>query len=267
MENIRKYGKEPFRVTLVHGGPGAPGQMAPVARELSSLWGILEPFQTAMSIRGQVKELKTILEENGDLPMVLVGFSWGAWLAFILTALYPSLIKKLILISSGGFEEKYAQRIGLIRMSRLDNRERREAHLLMDKLAHPLNKDKDKILARMGKLFTKADAYSPMTLETEETEVRFDIHQKVWNEAEEWRRNGKLLKLGAKILCPVVAIHGDYDPHPADGVLNPLSKILKDFQFFLLNNCGHMPWIERETKDEFYSILRKEILSANNNSS
>jgi hypothetical protein len=55
MKNLRKYGKSPFNVAVIHGGPGAPGEMAPVARELSSGWGVLEPFQTVSFLEGQVK--------------------------------------------------------------------------------------------------------------------------------------------------------------------------------------------------------------------
>jgi hypothetical protein len=35
MKNLRIYGKAPFNVAVIHGGPGAVGEMAPVARELS----------------------------------------------------------------------------------------------------------------------------------------------------------------------------------------------------------------------------------------
>ena len=33
MKNLRKYGKPPFNVAVIHGGPGVPGEMAPVARD------------------------------------------------------------------------------------------------------------------------------------------------------------------------------------------------------------------------------------------
>jgi pimeloyl-ACP methyl ester carboxylesterase len=56
----------------------------------------------------------------------------------------------------------------------------------------------------------------------------------------------------------VVAIHGDYDPHPFQGVKKPLSGILKDFRFILLKNCGHTPWIEKKAVNEFYRVLRAE---------
>jgi len=67
-------------------------------------------------------------------------------------------------------------------------------------------------------------------------------------EASQLRSGGELLNLGKKIRCPVVAIHGDYDPHPAAGVQEPLSRVLQDFHFILLKNCGHHPWFERQQK-------------------
>ena len=60
MKNLRTYGDPPFNVAVLHGGPGAPGQMAPVARELSSKWGVLEPLQTATSLGGQILELNSM---------------------------------------------------------------------------------------------------------------------------------------------------------------------------------------------------------------
>ena len=57
MKNFRKYGDAPFRVAVVHGGPGAGGEMAPVARFLSSQFGVLEPIQTKHSVHEQVEEV------------------------------------------------------------------------------------------------------------------------------------------------------------------------------------------------------------------
>ena len=67
------------------------------------------------------------------------------------------------------------------------------------------------------------------------------------------------MALAKEIQCPVVAIHGDHDPHLAEGVEGPLVANVKDSHFILLNNCGHLPWIERQAKDQFYSILRAEL--------
>ena len=167
VKNLRKYGKPPFSIVVIHGGPGAAGEMAPVARELKSDGGVLEPFQTTDSIKGQVDELKTVLEENGDLPLVLIGFSWGAWLSFIFAANYPAFVRKLILVGSGPFEEKYAVGIQKIRLNRLSQKDRKEAESLIRVLNDPAAGDKDKVFSWLGELFSRADAYDPITQKSE----------------------------------------------------------------------------------------------------
>jgi len=56
-----------------------------------------------------------------------------------------------------------------------------------------------------------------------------------------------------------VAIHGDYDSHPAEGVRDTLNDVLADFEFILLKRCGHMPWLEREARDEFFRLLSEQL--------
>ena len=234
--------------------------MAPVARELVSVCSVLEPLQTASSLKGQVKELKTILQKNAYLPVTLIGFSWGAWLSFIFTANYPEFAKKLILIGSGPFEEKYAAQIQETRLSRLSKEEIKEVLSLMELLNNSATENKITAFKRFGILFSKADAYDPIMLESEVIDYKVDIFQSVWKDAAELRRSGKLLELAKHIKCPVLAFHGDYDPHPADGVDKPLSATLKSFRFIQIKNCGHRPWIERKAKEEFYKLLISEVL-------
>jgi len=258
MKNLRKYGNKPFNIAVIHGGPGAPGEMAPVARELSSIGGILEPLQTATTLEGQVHELKTVLENSEALPVTLIGFSWGAMLSFIFATQYPSFMKKLILIGSGVYEDKYAANIMETRLSRISEEEREEAISLMKTMNDPTVEDKNTPMARHGKLLFKADSYDPLPYDSEVLECQYDINHSVWKQAKELRSSGKLLELGKRIHCPVVAIHGDYDPHPYQGIKYPLSPILKDFQLILLEKCGHRPWIERNARDRFYNILKNE---------
>ncbi|MBC8485323.1 MAG: alpha/beta hydrolase, partial [Bacteroidetes bacterium] len=259
MKNLRKYGKPPFNVAVIHGGPGAPREMAPVARELSTGWGVLEPFQTAASLEGQVQELYDVLKKNGALPITLISWSWGAMLSFIFTARCSSMVKKLILVGSGPFEKKYAAEIMKTRLSRLNEDEKIEVLKLVETLNNPAVEDKNNLMSRLGKLIFKADSYDPLPYKSEILEFQYHIFQSVWKDAEEFRASGGLLNLGRQIQCPVVAIHGDYDPHPYQGVLEPLSRVIKDFRFILLENCGHYLWIERMARDRFYDIIKKEL--------
>jgi pimeloyl-ACP methyl ester carboxylesterase len=232
--------------------------MAPVAMEISHICGTLEPLQTSTSIEEQLHELLTVLNKHGDLPITLIGHSWGAWLSFIFAARYPSLVKKLILIGSGPFEEKYASKIMKTRLSRLNKEEKLKVHALEKALLDP-RQDNKVALSQLGKLLSKADSFDPLPSIGEEIEVQPDIYQKVWKEASELRRSGKLLELGKQIQCPVIAIHGDYDPHPYEGIKQPLSQMVEDFRFILLKNCGHTPWMERSARDSFYEVLKKEL--------
>jgi pimeloyl-ACP methyl ester carboxylesterase len=259
MNNLRKYGARPYKIVVVHGGPGAPGEMAPVARELISVAGVLEPLQTRKSVEGQVQELHDVIKAHGALPVKLIGYSWGAWLSFILTARYPSLVQKLILIGSGAFEAQYAENIVADRLSRLTEEERIEALVLAEILDNPATAQKNTPMARLGELFAKADTYAPLPQNSELLEFNEEINRLVWAEAKQLRISGELLSLGKEIICPVVAIHGDYDPHLAEGVREPLSRVLKDFRFILLEKCGHEPWLERCARDEFYKILINEL--------
>jgi pimeloyl-ACP methyl ester carboxylesterase len=259
MKNLRIYGNRPYNVAVIHGGPGAPGEIAPVARELASVIGVLEPLQTRNSLEGQIEELREVLEKHADLPAVLIGHSWGAMLAFIVTARHSSLVKKLILIGSGPFEEKYADNIVPDRLSRLNEEERIRALNLIELINDPATADKDKNMARLAGLFAKADTYDALPHENETLEVSEEINRRVRDEAKELRISGELLELGKRIQCPVVAIHGDYDPHLAEGVEESLSGVLKDFKFILLEKCGHEPWQERFARDRFYKVLKKEL--------
>ncbi|MFC1982890.1 alpha/beta fold hydrolase [Chloroflexota bacterium] len=114
-------------------------------------------------------------------------------------------------------------------------------------------------MEHLGSLMLKADSYNPIFSETDRVEYQYDVFHSVWEQASKLRREGRLLELGQLIQCPVVAMHGDYDPHPYSGV-DSLSNILKDFRLILLEKCGHRPWIERNARKKFYSILRNEIM-------
>ncbi|MBN1349969.1 alpha/beta hydrolase [candidate division KSB1 bacterium] len=261
MNNVRKYGEPPCKIAVVHGGPGAGGEMAPVARELASEHGVLELLQTATSLQGQIEELQAVLLSHATLPVTLIGFSWGAWLAFLIAAQQSAIIKKLILIGSGPFEQAYVEKLQQNRIGRLNEHENIEWNSIIKRLADPAAGDIDALLDRLRALASKTDAYDPVEELAQEglLQSRSEIFRHVWHEAAELRRSGELLKRGAVIDCPVVAIHGDYDPHPFEGVQIPLAAVLKDFRAILLTQCGHKPWVERMARTRFFQLLKDEL--------
>jgi pimeloyl-ACP methyl ester carboxylesterase len=223
---------------------------------------VLEPLQTRDSIAGQLEELRMVVDEHGDPPLCIIGWSWGAWLGYLFAARYPSLVSKLILVGSGPFAEEYVPDIERTRSSRLSAANRAELETLQGALADPTVLDKDELLARFGALFARVDAYDPLpSNEAESMGVQFDIFNRVWSEAAELRASGELLRVGKQIQCEVVALHGDYDPHPAIGVREPLTRVIERFRFVLIDRCGHQPWAERAAREEFFRVLEAEALT------
>lgn len=261
MDEIRKYGKQPYSIAVIHGGPGAPGGMAYLAQRLSERFGVIEPFQTSKTIQGQIKELHSVIRDNCQRsPVRLIGHSWGAWLAYIFTAEFPTMVNKLVLIGAGAFEEKYNADSMKIRLDRLSANEKIEA-LRLTKLMNKARSGNEDPSAfhKFGELMSKADSFDCFTTNEEIFDFQPDVYRSIWPEAEKMRKDGKLLRLGKKIKCPVIAIHGDYDPHPATGVKEPLSRVLSEFKFICLEDCGHYPWKEKNASRKFFDVLYKEL--------
>jgi pimeloyl-ACP methyl ester carboxylesterase len=261
----RKHGIEPFRAVVVHGGPGAAGEMGPVAQRLARSKGVLEPMQSATTVSGQVDELRRALDSLCVAPVVLIGHSWGAWLSCLLAADYPLLVRKLILIGAPAFEEKYVAEFRDNRLKRLTEGERQEFLSLANLLSRPRH-EATADLGRLGELGSKTDTYDPIPLDfhlppPSIAETGGEIYAGVWPEAAAMRRKGALLPLVRRIKCPVLAIHGDYDPTPVESVAAPLTANLRDFQIVVLDKCGHDPWRERWAVAEFYDILQRQLIS------
>lgn len=257
----RSYGTGPKRIALIHGGPGAPGEMGPVARYLAADFSIIEPFQTGLTVQDQIEELAEILRSLSETPVILVGYSWGAWLSGMVAARYPELVYHLILISAGPLEERYAV-VWENRMKRLTPDEQERVHDLMVQIQDPACLGRDRLLEMFGRLMQKSDTFCPIQENKDEIDTLSsdpEIFSRVWAEAAKIRKTGELLSCFQQISCPVTAIHGEYDPHPVQGVIEPLTRILPRFTSIVIPDCGHCPWEEEVAKDIFFSLLHTQI--------
>ena len=258
MENVRIYGSEPYKVALIHGGPGAPGGMAPVANGLKENFGIIEPLQSSDSISGQLDELYNQLKDFAP-PFVLIGHSWGAWLVWMFAAKYPKMVRHIILVGSGPFDEKYTKDMMKTRLQNLCEEERMKINVLMRKL----NTEKltEKEFSAFGSLMSKTDTYceADSLYKEDPLPAQPHIYESVWPEAAELRKSGKLLEMANKIKCKITFIHGKNDPHPFEGVQDVLNDYGVDFEFILMDKCGHTPWKEKYRAEVFFNLLKKLI--------
>ncbi|CCK80961.1 alpha/beta fold hydrolase [Desulfobacula toluolica] len=149
--NIRKYGSDPYKCVVVHGGPGAPGSASSLARQLSTYCGVLEPFQTEKTVFGQVNELYNLIIHNTRHQVSLFGHSWGAWIVFLLAYKHPEIIKKVFLIGSGVFDISYLPELERRRLRAMNENEQMEYKRIISLLSEE-NENNNKNLKRLGEL-------------------------------------------------------------------------------------------------------------------
>lgn len=261
---VRTYGQEPYQAEVIHGGPRAFGSVALVARELSKQIGVLEPIQSKHSIEELVQELYEQLRCYTKKPITLIGHSWGAWLVLIFARNYPEMVKQLILVGCGPIKAEYTH---LIMEHRLSNLSKEDGELFLksiEQLNDSTFNDKDTALSNLGRMAEKADHYAPSGVEEnpkDSFETDGSMYADVWPQADALRSSGELFSLLADIHCPVTLIQGEFDPHPYEGVEEPLREQGVSFQAYRLEKCGHTPWQEKYAKDQFYKILCNIILS------
>ncbi len=256
--SYRLYGNPPYQIILLHGGPGAPGSLAPLAQMLAKRFSLIEHLQNEFSIDAQIDSLNLTID-TFKMPVTLIGHSWGAWLGWIFAARFPGKVKKLIMIGAGPFEERYAENIRQTRMQRLTPAGRHQLATLSRALHTANSSTKKQLFGQLGRLILKADSFDPGPVEGDRTDPQPDVFASVWPEAEELRRSGRLLEMAREIRCPVAAIHGDFDPHPVVGIKQPLAGLLPDFQMITIPKCGHYPWFEKMAKKTFEDILIRLI--------
>ena len=118
---VRLYGGKPYKVVLVHGGPGAIGSLKGFAEELSELSkvGVVEAIQSKYSIDELIEELYGQIRDNFTGKVSLIGHSWGVWLVVLFAEKYPDMIGNVIMVGSGPLEDKYVPEIGTRRSQNL----------------------------------------------------------------------------------------------------------------------------------------------------
>ncbi len=256
MIRARRYGQPPRRHALVHGGPGAPGMLGSLARELASEGaGVLEPLQSARSIDGQVEELADTLRDEHRGPWTLIGSSWGGMLAVFTAQRHPGLIDRIVLVGCAPFDADGGVRTDAARRMRMGPAQLEEFDRLEMVVGGADPAAAAAAFARTADLLVAVDHHHPTVDHLEVIAHQRAVFTAVWGEVEQRRRAGTLLDAGHALRCPVVVIHGRYDPHPLDGVLTPLRAIAAELTVHGLEDCGHLPWIERDARARFLDVL------------
>lgn len=253
---VREYGTSGPCVALLHGGPGAPGYMAPVATRLASACRVFEPFQRGsggepLTVARHVADLDDVLTARcRDAACAIVGHSWGAMLALAYAAAHPDRVASLVLVGCGTFTLNARARMHAILEARTDADLRQRLDRLLVECVDPNERLQQHALLTLPLYSHDLGTVNP---EFEACDAR--AHHETWSDMMRLEEEGVYPAAFKTITMPVLMLHGAADPHPGPMIHASLAPHLPQLTYVEWDHCGHYPWLERATRDEFFAVL------------
>ncbi len=235
---------------VVHGGPGACGSMAPVARALADSFRVLEPFQSGVSatVADHVADLHEVVQSYAqDTVPALVGHSWGAMLALAYAAAHPASAGPTVLVCSGTFDLAAREQFGINLSERKKDEGARQRFERALKIADPNARFRE-----LGKQTLELYSYDLATTDQEIDESEPGASAETWDDMVRLQIEGVYPAAFAAIKSPVLMLHGTVDPHPGQMIRASLKPYIPQLEYREWERCGHYPWLEKATRDEFF---------------
>ncbi|HEX2999173.1 MAG TPA: alpha/beta hydrolase [Armatimonadota bacterium] len=256
---VRKHGCSGPLVLVLHGGPGAPGSAAALARGLADSFRVREPWQrgsstTPLTVAQHVTDLHALIHSLDAPRPALVGHSWGAMLALAYAAAHPENACPLVLVGCGTFDKAARAQLQATLAARPSDALRQRLERLETEIPDPQAR-----MAKWGELLDTLYTYAPLPAVPEtEPHPPFDprAHTETWNDMLRQQEAGLYPAAFAAIRSPVLMLHGAYDPHPGPMIRDGLLPYLPQLEYREWERCGHTPWNERYVRDEFFAVLR-----------
>lgn len=253
---LHRHGTRGRALILVHGGPGAPGSLAPVGRELADEFRVLEPWQRPsgaepLTVARHVADLQALIETecSGEKP-ALLGASWGAMLVLAHAAAHPAAVGPLILVGCGTFDLAARARMREILAERLGDTAALRSRLESE------HADPDARLAAYGKALEAAYQVDPVPGAAGSGPVDARANAETWADMIRLQEAGVYPAAFAAIRSPVLMLHGAFDPHPGAMIRDGLRPLIPRLEYHEWERCGHEPWRERGVREAFHDHIR-----------
>ena len=256
--DVREYGERGPTVVVLHGGPGAPGSVASLARDLATNSRVLEPLQRRsggepLTVDRHCRDLAAVAPDRA----LLVGWSWGAMLALSFAARYPERTSAVVLVGCGTYDETTR---GLYRRA-MDDRLGPDGRARVRELERRLFAETDPakrepLFAELAGILTRAQCVEPIEAERESLPIDVRGHEETWRDVLRLQRDGAEPARFRAITAPVLMLHGDDDPHPGKATRDLLRRYVPHLEYTGFALCGHSPWLESHARNVFLTRLR-----------
>ena len=254
-------------VVLLAGGPGLnPVYMQPVWEDLARRHRVIVLHQRGTgksilpvvdaahrSVDAYVDDLEALRKHLGLQKLVLVGHSWGGMLAMLYLSRQPAHVEKLVLLDPGGLDPSFMKPFGENLRAKLTESDL--AMLQAGQAAHDPNLelkakwpgyfyDRDRALA------TRSGADGALG---QDGVGKFAMPSYFANS------EAMIQALKGAGSVPVILIKGKQDPID-ESVATSIATVLPQTEIKLIDECGHLPWLERPKQaDAFYTLLHRAL--------
>jgi pimeloyl-ACP methyl ester carboxylesterase len=256
---MRRWGQPGRTAIVLHGGPGSPGSAGPLAQALADPLYVLEPFQrwsssAPLTVDQHVGDLADVLSQyTPDEKPALVGVSWGAMLALVFACRHPYRVSAVVLVGCGTFDENARAHL----QQTLEQRTNPEIRARLANLEATFPDETERFLEahRVSDPIYTFCRYA----DANDTIEQFDIkgHFETWSDMLRLQASGSLPAAFASIDCPVLMLHGTYDPHPGAMIRDSLARYVTHLEYHEFEKCGHIPWVEEHARDRFLVTARQ----------
>ncbi len=260
-------------VICVHGGLGDTHRylrpvVEPQARQLRCVLydqrgcgqsRLVRADDRALHVERFVADLETLRLHLGVERITLVGHSWGATLALLYAVAYPGQVDRLALVGMGPISDEMdaVAAANLLKpLSAAEREARASLRLQVERAVTAGDAARLRELrAQEAPLHFRAWFASPGVLQGFLAEYNTEyppdrhINQMVWARYRQVRDGLQY----ERVTAPVLIVYGYQDLEPITQA-HVLRERMPQAVICLLNDCGHLPWLERS--EAFYTALR-----------
>lgn len=254
-------------LALCHGGPGLWDYFDPLAALLRNTFRVCRWDQRGCGRSGTaddygidvaIQDLQTIkvLCEVRE-PWVVLGHSWGAYLALLTALEHPESTRGLVYVSGTG-SPTWWKKSGLKaykaeRERRLTPTQEARHHLLAEADRDWHEEVEYRRLSWLTDFADHEDPPSELEIMTKTTlPINWAVNRRLGSE--QFYVDDGLLEACQRCPIPSLFIHGSRDPRSASGAIQ-LADVMPNAQFVMIDGAGHFPWVERPA--ETYAAIQK----------
>lgn len=245
-------------IVLLHGGPGSFDYLGELAKMLPPHWRHIRYDQRGGGQAGKagpftvnqlVADLESLRQQLGIDSWVVLGHSWGAFLALAYASEHPEAVKGLIQLSGTGLDPDWQKGYHTARRKRLPPAEQIEMLHLRQERETACDGKLAGIQRRLLEISLGADfadkSHLPEVLALMATSPQASgVSEALMADWQAWLQNPAFRQRVGELPMPVLCLHGEADPRPATGAIT-LGEVLPQGRFVLLPASGHYPWLEQ----------------------